>query len=562
MKIYKVIAFIALWTVAGCTKLDLNPLSQGSSASWYTNETEIQMSVNDLFKKAFWPRDNDLWTDDLSFRGEVNSMNGGTLNAENSTVETIWANAYKAISRSIKILEGLDDPNSTISEELKTKYEAISRFVRASQYARLISHWGDVPYFETSLGLKESFDLARTDKNTILQSIYEDYDFAAANLPVEYGSSDVAYPTKGAALAMKARIALYMADYAVARDAAKACMDLDQYSLNPDFRSQFLSSMKGGSESIFYLPQSVELGDYESECKYYISRLGGGFGSRNPTYDLFSAFLCTDGLPVDQSTLFNPRDPFANRDPRCAETIVKPGSDWLGFRFQPHPDSMTVLNLKTGSMVKNNDNRAVNINAPFNGLLMKKGIDEDYSDDYKADPDIVIVRYADVLLMYAEAKIELNEIDGSVNDAINQVRARAYKVGVDETSRYPAVTATDQKSLRKAIRFERRMELAFEGRRYMDLIRWKLAEKALNEPSYGLLDVADLKTKVIDAGLWFFPGTPSIDDNAITDLSSLYSQGLIKLFGITAFDAGKNYLWPIPSKEIIVNPNLKQNPGY
>lgn len=223
---------------------------------------------------------------------------------------------------------------------------------------------------------------------------------------------------------------------------------------------------------------------------------------------------------------------------------------------------MTVLNLKTGSMVKNNDNRAVNINAPFNGLLMKKGIDEDYSDDYKADPDIVIVRYADVLLMYAEAKIELNEIDGSVNDAINQVRARAYKVGVDETSRYPAVTATDQKSLRKAIRFERRMELAFEGRRYMDLIRWKLAEKALNEPSYGLLDVADLKTKVIDAGLWFFPGTPSIDDNAITDLSSLYSQGLIKLFGITAFDAGKNYLWPIPSKEIIVNPNLKQNPGY
>ena len=167
-----------------------------------------------------------------------------------------------------------------------------------------------------------------------------------------------------------------------------------------------------------------------------------------------------------------------------------------------------------------------------------------------------------MLLMYAEAKIEGGDIDPSVSDAINRVRARAYGVNREETESYPAVTTQDKDELRKIIRFERRMEFAFEGLRYMDLIRWKIAEKALNTRMYGMLDPEPLIENVVKKGLWFFPGIPAIDENGIADFSGMAGTGLIKLLAERKFDATKQYLWPIPTKEILINENLKQNPGY
>ncbi len=109
---------------------------------------------------------------------------------------------------------------------------------------------------------------------------------------------------------------------------------------------------------------------------------------------------------------------------------------------------------------------------------------------------------------------------------------------------------------------ERRMEFAFEGVRYSDIIRWRIAEKALNQDIYGLLDVAELREKIIEPGLWFFPMTPEIDENGIPDLSPMFEAGLVKRLAIRRFEAPKQYLWPIPTKEILINPNLEQNPGY
>ena len=546
----------------GCSKLDLQPLSQGSSENWYSTETEFEMAVNDLFREVFWPRDNDLWSDDLSFRGEVNAMVAGTLNAETGTVESRWNDDYKAIARATKIIENIEKVRGMISDAKLLQYEANAKFVRAARYADLISHWGDVPLLKNTLTLEEAYQQGRSSREDVLNFIYEDYDFAIANLPQSYGSAGNRYGTKGAALALKARIALYMQDYTTARDAAKACIDLNQYTLHPDFRTQFLTSTKNSPETIFAIPRSVELGFFEDETKYYISRLAGGFGSRNPTYGLFSAFLCEDGKPIDESPLYDPKNPFANRDPRLTETFVEHQTPWLGFIFNPHPDTLDVLNVKTGAKVRNNDNRARNINAPFNGLLMKKGIDEDYSDDFRASPDLVVARYADVLLMYAEAKIELNELDNTVTDAINQVRARAYKKPVASVSEYPAVTLQDQGTMRKELRFERRMELALEGLRYMDLMRWRLAEIVFNTPEYGMLDVAELRTRVVQQGLWFFPGVPEVDENTLADFTDIFDAGLLKLYGIRSFDAGKNYLWPIPAKDVLINSNIKQNPNY
>jgi hypothetical protein len=165
--------------------------------------------------------------------------------------------------------------------------------------------------------------------------------------------------------------------------------------------------------------------------------------------------------------------------------------------------------------------------------------------------------------MYAEAKIELNEIDISVLDAINKVRARAYGVNYTETLSYPTVAATAQSELRKILRIERRMEFAMENNlRYNDIIRWRLAEKVLNIPDYGMLDVAALRTKVVNQGLWFFPDTPPIDEDGVADFTPMYNAGLIKLLSQRKFDVGKQYLWPIPTKEILINENLTQNQGY
>jgi len=335
------------------------------------------------------------------------------------------------------------------------------------------------------------------------------------------------------------------------------------YELYPDYATLFLSKTKNPKELIFGNARSTLLNETIRDTKNHLSRLTGGWGGYfAPTWQLFCSYLCTDGLPIDQSPLFDPRNPFKNRDPRCTATIVEFQTPWLGFMYQPHPDTLKVTNFKTGLKVTNNDNRANATGASYNGLLWKKHIDEEWTDDFKAENTNFIMRYADVLLMYAEAKTELGEIDQAMLDAsINKVRARAYKVSVTDKTKYPAVTIADQATVRKAVRIERRMELALEGRRYEDLIRWKLAEKLVSKDIYGMLDPADLRTKVVKPGLWFFPNTPAIDEDGDADFESMYNAGLIKLVAVRNFPAHQ-YLWPIPTKEILINSNLTQNPGY
>jgi hypothetical protein len=558
------IIFLAGFTFfSSCTDLNLNPLSQGSSTNWYSNESEITMALNDLYRDIFWPRDAESWTDDYINRDITTPFTNGTLNGEDGTINSWWQNSYKCIARANTILANLEKSKSSLSQTIIDKYAGEARFVRASQYAKLISHYGDVVYSTTILSLEESFSMSKTDKKTILKSIYDDYDFAASKLPTSYGGTTNMHVTKGAALAMKARIALFFGEWAIARDAAKACMDLNVYQLYPDYQTLFLSKTRNPSEMIYGIPRSTLLNVTIGDTKNWITRLSGGWGGAEaPSWELLCAYLCTDGLPIDESPLFNPQLPFKNRDPRCITSIVEFQTPWLGFMYQPHPDSLKVMNFKTGLKVTNNDTRSNAAFASFNGLMLKKGVDEEWTDDYKAENEIFIMRYADVLLIYAEAKTELNEIDQTMLDlSINKVRARAYKVAVTDKANYPAITSTNQVVVRKAVRIERRMELAFEGRRYEDMVRWKMSEKVMNRNSYAMLDVADLRTKVINKGLWFFPQTPEIDDDGNAIFEPLYNAGLIKRVAIRSFSA-KQYLWPIPTKEILINPNLKQNDGY
>ena len=559
------IASLSLPFVA-CNDLDLYPLPQPSNETWYTSKTELEMSLNDGYRMVFWwvddPDADAKYTDDWVYRNGVSSIVNGTLTGQNGDVNNLWTLQYKAIARANLVLENLDRAGELgLSDADCKQYGAEARFLRACRYMSLITHFGDVPYVENAVDLEIAFSMGRTPIAEILPKIYADFDAAIEGLPVSYPKSSPQRATKGAALAMKARLALYMGDYSQCAEASKACMDLGIYQLHADFSDLFLPSTKNSEESIFLLPRSIDLGvTFEGNAvKNIITRNAGGYAARDPSWDLLAAFICTDGLPIDESPLFDPHNPFANRDPRCSATIVPFNTEHLGYEYDPHPHTVEVINYMTGQMVKNNDSRVNAQYASFNALVWKKGVDISWTQNgYKIDPDLIIIRYADILLMYAEAKIELNQIDQSVLDAINSVRARAYKVDKTAVDQYPAVTTTNQKELRKTIRFERRMEFAKEGLRYMDLIRWKLATKALSgKNNYGILYPYP-EERLAD---WFWPITPEIDDDAIADFTELEKMGAATILSTRNWN-DRQYLWPIPTKEILINENLKQNPGY
>ena len=565
MKRHIIPAIIAL-CLCSCSKLDLYPLDTGSNDSWYKTEDQMVMSIRGLYRTVFWPLDNDYWADDHQSRSNLNIITGGTINGESSEVKNRWQNCYKAIARANTILANLDNAQERlgISEEKVRLYRAQTLVARAAQYCILTTYFGDVVYVDKEISIEEAFRMGRTDKSEILEKVYADLETAAADLPVSYTGS-VELATRGAALAIKARYALFNGEWQIAADAARRCMDLGVYELYPEFSKLFLASTAHASENILSWPRSVDLDitlDH-GNVMGYCTRNRGGYASEYPSWELFCSFLCRDGKPIDESPLFNPHKPFENRDPRCAATIAEFGTEHLGVIYDPNPYSFNVMNNITGKQIKNLDCNSNSMYASFNGLVRKKGVDEDWVNNqtFKVAPDYVFIRYAEVLLIYAEAKIELGQIDASVLNAINSVRARAYGVQLSQTSAYPAVTALGQDEMRRIVRLERRMELAYEGLRYMDLLRWKLAEKAFNQPNYGLLDNTGLK-KLCDDGNWFFAYVPEIDEDGIADFSRLYEDGLCKIISKRNFDASKNYLWPIPSQEVLTNPFLGQNDNY
>ena len=343
-------------------------------------------------------------------------------------------------------------------------------------------------------------------------------------------------------------------------------MDLGVYALHDNYRDLFLQHTKVSKEFIFVRPRSINMKIdviTAGQVKNKVVRNAGGWASTDPSWNLLAAYTCTDGLPIDESPLFDSHEPFKARDPRCAMTIVPFNEPFLGYVYNPSPAATTVLNVKTGKQEYNNDTRINKQYASFNGLAWKKGIDESWLENgYTAENPIILMRYADVLLMYAEAKIELNEIDATVIDAMNSVRARAYGVDKAQTTAYPAFNILSQTDMRKQLRMERRMELAGENLRFADLIRWRLAEVVMKQKQYGMLYPAtECLTKVVNTGNWFWPITPDIDENGCPDFTKMEATGLIQVLSQRQWD-NRQYLWPIPSKDIQIVKNFKQNDGY
>lgn len=559
----KILPLFSILILGSCADLNIDPTSSSASGTFYSNQKELEIAVNDLYQESIYKLDRDEWGDDHWIRGEItNPITNSTISSQTGFVSTYWADLYKGISRATNLLEKMQRAKEKIPEPVFKRIEAEARFVRAYCYAILISHFGDVVFYGETVSLVASYDLPRTDKKTILDFIFKELDAAALVLPQSYAASEVRRVTKSAALGIKARIALYMGEYATARDASKAVMDLKLHTLFPDYRTLFTKEGENSSEIILSLPQSISLGNvYEpaANVRNYISRNSGGFGAWIPTWSMLDIYECTDGQTIDKSPLYDPHQPFKNRDPRMTKSIVELGTSWLGFTYQSHPDSTKVYSSKLGTRVNNNDTRSVAQFASYTGFIWKKRVDQSWADLQMAENPIIVLRYADILLMYAEAKIELNEIDQSALDAINAVRARAYGKKSQDEPGYPKITTTEQARLRNVLRRERRVELVLEGLRYMDLIRWKVADKALNTNVPGL----NPPTKQ-DRLQWPFTATqlPVIDGDGLVFHNNIITAGYANKIAEYKFDKARQYLWPIPASERLLNPNLTQNPGY
>lgn len=551
-----------------CHDLDMNPLSNGSTENWYSTATEIQMAANAMYGSTYWRPEGDNqtdWSDDAVYRESLTEFENATVNSENWIVSLYWRINFQMVSYANSILNKYQraiDNGANESEIMQ--YVGEAKFFRGVAYGRLLYRFGDVPYITDEINVDEGLKIGRTPKDAVLKHVYADLDSAALLLPVSYAGNQRA--TKGAALAFKARIALYLGDYAEAAKAAKAVMDLGVYDLEPSYRELFLQRTKTSKEFVFILPRSISMSKDiidATAVKNKMVRNAGGWAATDPSWDLLAAYTCIDGLPVDKSPLFDSHNPFKNRDPRCGMTLVPFGESFLDFVYDPSPAATTVLNTKTNTMEYNNDTRINKQYASFNGLVWKKGIDETWMDNgYTAENPQIVMRYADVLLMYAEAKIELNEIDQSVVDAMNTVRARAYGVDKSAVTSYPAFTILPQQDMRYQLRVERRMELAGENLRFADLIRWHLAEVVMRHKQYGMIYPAtDCLEKVVNTGNWFWPVAPRIDENGCPDFSNVEATGLVQVLSQRQWD-DRQYLWPIPAKEIQINKNMTQNKGY
>ena len=595
-KILSITSILMAFTFSACVDLNLNPLSEGSSENWYTTKQEIEMSVNDFYRTEFFPIDGMTWGDDVIERNSTSVVQNGTMTAEDGMVATRWQNYYKGIARALRLLNNMENARALgVSEADITQYEGEAYFYLGYAFGMLAFHWGDVILDKVGMTLDEAYSIGRSPKADVLAYSYECFDKAAERLPTSYPGIQRA--TKGAALAFKARVALRNGDYETTATAAKACMDLGVYKLHNNYRDLFTASWS--DEWIFFFRGDVTLKKYywaAADVLNCITRLAGGWGGQKaPSYELLCAYPCIDGKPIDESPLYNPKDFFENRDPRLAMTIVpfataynKSVLDstydpkdyvWLGYEYSPSPKRTTVYRASDGAQVSNTDSKARAEHASYNGLVFKKFIDELFLENglQGAPTTYPVLRYGDVLLMYAEAMIELDRCTQEVLDeTINKVRQRAY---ADSGIPYPRVLVGSQSEMRTILRTERFIELAWEGHRYADLIRWRLAEKVYNRPSYflhrawsGSTSWDGDETKVSEEyrqlirnwkeGNFPIGGIPEIDENGIADLSYMVEKGYIVIASERVFDAQRDYLWPIPAADLLINENLDQNPNW
>ena len=531
------------------------PLDKPDNSTFLQNATELDLAVNGAY--------NGLWLNSISATGQWEYVldctsdiawdrNGsiftfagnGSITSASSSLDVIWEHYYSGIGRVNFILDNISKVEDA-SELTLNQAEGQIRFLRAYWYAQLVNLWGDVPLIEHVQGIND-LEVSKTPKSQIIDFILADLDIAAAKLPASWPAESQGRATSGAALALKSRVALVDSRFEIAAQAAKKVMDSGIYSLYPDYQDLFNYTGESNQEVIFEINYQFGLQQHRLPVSFF-SRNAGGNSTKVPTQTMVDSYECIDGLPIDQSPLYDPKRPFENRDPRLRQSIAVPGDIFLGFQFETHKDSLMCWDYNQTPARRIGNQDATNPYASFTGYCWKKATDEQDKGSFRSASSLnfIVIRLGEVLLNYAEAKIELNQIDQSCMDAINAVRRR-------ESVQMPAISSgLGQETMRQLVRHERKIELAMEGLRLQDIRRWKLAEKVMDGPLYG---------RPQKPYSYKDQGTPVIDSQGIIDYSS-YSDKL-SIVETRHFQANRDYVWPIPLRELDANKLLEQNPNY
>jgi len=536
--------------------LERFPKDGPADVTFLQTEVELNMAVNGTYRSLWlhhisasgqWEHLLDMSTD-IAFDRNLDIFQlvaQGNLSATNLQLKDIWTRLYAGIAKANFVIQNIDRVQGVSQQNLDLAVSQV-RFLRAYWYSQLITLWGDVPLVKTTVGIGDESNLTRTSKSEIETFLIAELEEISQKLPDTWGTKAKSQATKGAALALLSRVALNAGKHDVVISAARRVIDSNTYKLYPNYEELFNLKGESNSEVIF-----------EIEFLYGINhhRLPISLGSRTaqcnstkvPTQALVDSYECIDGLTIDESPLYNSKEPFKNRDPRLRQTIVLPGDIFLGYQFESHRDSIRCWNYRVFPPTRVTNQDAVNPFATFTGYLFRKMADSTEIPDLRnfSSLNAIVLRYGEVLLNFAEAKIEKNEIDQECLNAINMIRSR-------ESVKMPAVEfGKTQGQMRKIIRRERKIELAFEGLRLQDIRRWGIAEKVLSGP---LIGRPNSPYSYKDQGI------PVFDENGHPNYSAF--QNIMRIVEVRSFSAPRDYLWPIPQSEIDINSNMTQNLGY
>ncbi len=540
---------ISTLALVSCKKdfLDRLPLDELVDDTFFKTEEQLQLAANGCY--AYIKGKNTVDMENLGDNTINSSLNdylrigSGDYPSDLGGINGEWTSAYDGIRRCNSFLENYQKAEGR--ETVKEGLAAEVRFIRAYLYSYLTLFFGDVQLVTTTLKITDPEVYGtRNKKAEVVDFILTELQDASAKLPVAQTGVNLGRITKGAALALKARVALYNKKYDVAEKAAKEVMDLGVYQLysngNPATSYNELFSYKGklkngtNKETIFarlyLIDVSVHNMSREAQVPDQASRW-------NPTKSLVDAYLCTDGLPIDKSPLYK-EDTYANifnnRDPRMPQTILKPGSAWGGRQDGKNETSTANWGIYTTPKFISNKLGSVTITGYYFTKYVELSTVAQVGRD---ENDIHVIRFAEVLLTYAEAKLEQGTLtQADIDISINKIRQRVGMKNMVLTE-----LAANGLDVRTEVRRERRVELALEGQRYFDIIRW----------SQGNLLAEDLKG--IKKSL---AARPSDVSNIAADANGYIIANSGRKF------TEKNLLWPIPQTQLDRNPNLGNNPGW
>jgi hypothetical protein len=520
---YIVVAVTGAMLAMGCQKNLLNtvPNDRISTDIFWKTDNDATLAANAIYTYMAETPDHFMGWDNMSDilftnpTGPVEAaIKQGQYDGLNTRIAADWTTYYAGIRGANTFMAHVDAVQTT-NAALISRLKGEVRAMRAYFYMKLASLWGDVPLITNEITVAESEKLQRTNVQEVWDFVATELDTAATLLPVK--QTDLGRITKGAALAIKARAMLYAGRYDAAATAAQAVMSSGTYKLYPSYKNLFSYAAENSSEDILDVQFLADV--YPSNMFQVLAPRSVNANSKwVPTKAIVDAYEMKNGLMItDPGSGYDPANQYANRDPRLSYSIFVP-KDTLpnGKIFNSLPSSTTGDAVGSSFVV-----------SPTGWNVKKYVNKEDLSKPADGGINIMLIRYAEVLLTYAESMIEQNKLDQSVYDAINTVRQRP------DVNMPPLSTGLTQDQLRQAVRLEREVELAFEGMRYMDIRRWKIAENVMPGNVYGLTykdTDGSLKTVVV-------PG---------------WNQTF----------SDKLYLWPVPQKELDLNKNLGQNPGW